>query len=511
MLLHFAFHPAPPVCRRLAHLRRTLICPYPPLRVDSQGRDWSVKTTMRRALLPPALLLLLVDFVHAAPYNFLDNYRDQTASPENGPPASANASRDKNLLPAQICAIVGAYAVTVLIWGVLLVTVGRRMRRKTENSPKMLELELVTKRRSLRSPTSPIGSARSVSSWRNIFRKEKDIENGDVPESPVAISPVIHSPGSFDQRVIEENKARAQAEMERLYAAVMDHDRKKSITSQASLESNDPQPHARRPSAIKTNMPSHSNPSSPVKAIYPPGYSNGPTTAPLPRERPSSSRSILSKKSTSSSKRGFNLKNLRISNPIQKYPDEFADDERTPLSPRYYYNPGAPPSPPTQATSPTTPADFEEAYEHLDTVQPLPRPAPQRQTSSNAPSPTAAPAPAPAPAPRPNPTPTLTLTRSATSSQNSLPLRGYAEPLRSPGLRTTVLNRRPDNLGMQTPKTGVPYTPYSPYMPFTPVTPVTPHLVTKQERKAAKKWDARKHAGKGALVQSPRDIFGDAW
>ncbi|KAL5377680.1 hypothetical protein DPSP01_009605 [Paraphaeosphaeria sporulosa] len=460
---------------------------------------------MRRALLPPALLLLLVDFVHAAPYNFLDNYRDPTPSPEDGPPASAKASRDKNLLPAQICAIVGAYAVTVLIWGLLLVTVGRKMRRRTENSPKTLELELVTKRRdaSLRSPTSPIGSARSVSSWRKIFKKEKDIENGDAPESPVAISPVIHSPGSFDQRVIEENKARAQAEMERLYAAVMDHDGKKSITSQASLESSEPQPHSRRPSAINTTMPSHSNPSSPVKAIYPPGFSNGPTTAPLPRERPSSPRSILSKKSTSSSKRGFNLKNLRISGPIQKYPGEFADDERTPLSPRYYHNPGAPPSPPTQANSPTTPADLEEAYEHLDTVQPLPHPAPQRQNSSNAPSPTTA------PAPRTNPT--VSFTRSATSSQNSLPLRGYAEPLKSPDLRTTVLNRRTDHLSMNTPKTGVPYTPYSPYMPFTPVTPVTPHLVTKKERKAAKKWDGRKQPDRGDLVQSPKDIFGDAW
>ncbi|KAJ4360602.1 uncharacterized protein N0V89_001168 [Didymosphaeria variabile] len=456
---------------------------------------------MRRAFLPPALLLLLVDFVHAAPYDFLDNYRDPAPSPQDGPPASANATRDRNLLPAQICGIVGAYAVTVLIWGILLVTVGRKMRRRTENSPKTLELELVTKRPSLRSPTSPIGSARSVSSWRKIFRKEKDIENGDVPESPIAISPVIHSPGSFDQRIIDENKARAQAEMERLYAAVMDHDRKKSIASQASLDSNEPQAHSpRRPSAINTNMTSHSNPSSPVKAIYPPGYSNGPPTAPLPRERPTSQRSVLSKKSTSSSKRGFNLKNLRISGPIQKYPGESGDEERTPLSPRYYHNPGAPPSPPTQQNSPTTPADLEEAYEHLDTVQPLPRPAPQRHNSSNAPSPTTR-----------GPNPTLTLSKSATSSQNELPLRGYAEPLKSPSLRTTVLNRRAEHLGMNTPKTGVPYTPYSPYMPFTPVTPVTPHLVTKKERKMAKKWDGRKQADRGDLVQSPKEIFGDAW
>lgn len=465
---------------------------------------------MRRALLPPALLLLLAGFVAAAPhpsYNFLDNYRDPAPSPEKGPPASANASRDKSLLPAQICGIVGGYVITVLIWGILLLTVGRRMRRKSENSPKTLELELVTKRPSLKSPTSPIGSIRSATSWRKkFFRKDKEVENGDIPESPIAISPVIHSPGSFDQRIIDDNKARAQAEMERLYAAVMDHDRKKSM-SQASIDSNEPQ--SRRPSAINTHVPSYSNPSSPVKAIYPPGYSsNGPPTAPLPHTRyrdstnPPSPRSVLSKKSTAStSSKRFNLKNLRISGPIHKYPGPNQDEEQTPLSPRFYANPGAPPEPPSQATSPTsptTPADLE-AYERLDQVQPLPRPAPQRQNSAVSPTTMTAPS-----------LPTINTTqptRSATSSTSSLPLRTYDAPLKSPDLRTTVLNRRRDHLSVTTPMTGVPYTPYSPYMPFTPVTPVTPHLVTKRERKERK----REQRQDEILVQSPKDIFGDAW
>ncbi|KAJ4295193.1 hypothetical protein N0V90_007203 [Kalmusia sp. IMI 367209] len=436
---------------------------------------------MRRALLPPALLLLLAGFVAAAPhpYDFLDNYRDPAPSPEDGPPASAHASRNKNLLPAQICGIVGAYVVTVLIWGILLLTVGRRMRRKTENSPKTLELELVTKRPSIRSPTSPIGSARSASSWRKIFKKEKDIENGDAPESPIAISPVIHSPGSFDQRVIDDNKARAQAEMERLYAAVMDHDRKKSM-SQASIDSNEP--NSRRPSAINTrDLTSYSNPSSPIKAIYPPGYAaNGPPTAPLPRDRqsyrdsqvPPSPRSVLSKKSTAStgSKR-FNLKNLRISGPIQKYPGDHADEEL----------------PPHQATSkkPTKASTKSNLFRARHPNGKTPPMCPRRQAQ--------------------------TPPRSAASSNTELPLRGYAEPLKSPDLRTTVLNRRMDHLSLTTPKTGVPYTPYSPYMPFTPVTPVTPHLVTKKERKMMKRVDGRKVPERGDMVQSPKEIFGDAW
>jgi hypothetical protein len=33
--------------------------------------------------------------------------------------------------------------------------------------------------------------------------------------------------------------------------------------------------------------------------------------------------------------------------------------------------------------------------------------------------------------------------------------------------------------------------PYSPYQPFTPMMPITPRLVTKEERKAKKKLEAR--------------------
>lgn len=401
---------------------------------------------------------------------------------------------NRDQLPGQICGLVGGYVLTVLIWGILLLTVGRRMRRKTENSPRTLELELVTKQRpSLKSPTSP-GSAKS---WmKKTFKRDKPTDSAiGSPQSPT-----VQSPSSFDHKVLEADKERAQAEMERLYAAVMDHDRKKSY-SQVSTE--EAELTERRPSAINTSRDrASSNPGSPVKAIYPPGYQhNGPPTAPLPRERPSSPRSILSKKShhsntSSSSKTRFNLKNLRISGPIQKYPGENPHDEaRTPLSPRFY-NPGAPPSPPTQQHSPTTPRDGDEDYERLDEVQPLPRPAPQRAGSSTH-SPTSASHPQP--------------TKSATSSASSLPLRGFQEPLKSPDLRTTVLDRRVDKLSMTTPKTGVPYTPYSPYMPFTPVTPVTPHLVTKKERKMMNKMGGRKRQGGDDIVQSPKEIFGDAW
>jgi hypothetical protein len=176
-----------------------------------------------------------------------------------------------------------------------------------------------------------------------------------------------------------------------------------------------------------------------------------------------------------------------------------APSKNTPATPTTKPARHSPHASTTQQNSPTTPGDIEEAYEQLDQVQPLPRPAPQRLNSASSQS--------------QDPglhIPTINTSRSATSSNASLPLRGYAEPLKSPDLRTTVLDRRLDKLSLTTPKTGVPYTPYSPYMPFTPLTPVTPHLVTKKERKSRAKEDKRKGTG-GEMVQSPKDMFGDGW
>ncbi|KAF2749526.1 hypothetical protein M011DRAFT_518052 [Sporormia fimetaria CBS 119925] len=453
----------------------------------------------REAVKSPLTLLLVTACVDATKYDFdfLDNYRRPAPAPEDGPPASRNASRDKSLLPAQACAIAGAYILTVLIWGVLLLTVGRKMRRKAETTPKALELRLVTSRFSSRTPASP-QSARSATSWfKRGFKNNPTIDSNTAN----AESPSVYSPAPFDQKVIDSDRERAQADMERLYAAVMEHDRKKSM----SQYSNDGTGHnERRALHIDTNgISAHSNPASPVRAIFPPGYHhNGPPTAPLPHnrlrdERPSSPRSILSKRSIASdasraSKNArFNLKNLRIAHPA-KYPDNGHDDEaRTPLSPNFhdpnFHDPNSPRS--VQTTSPTTPGDLD--YEQLDEVQPLPRPAPQRLGSYNS---THAPSP-----------------RSATAHSNALPLRGYAEPLKSPDLRTTVLDRRRDELSMGSPQTGVPFTPYSPYMPFTPVTPVTPHLVTRRERKERRREEGRGARSGRDMVQSPKEIFGDAY
>ncbi|KAH7396526.1 hypothetical protein DE146DRAFT_40047 [Phaeosphaeria sp. MPI-PUGE-AT-0046c] len=452
---------------------------------------------MLHRALPHSLLslILVVSQAAAIPYDFKDNYKDSAPAPQDGPPASYHASRDPNRLPFDVAGVVGGYLATVLIWAILLLTIGRRMRRKALEPPKALELELQHKpvKPSIRTAplASPPLSARSASSWLRKFKKSDSAVG--TPQSPV-----IGSPTSFDQKVIDNHTKQQQADMERLYAAVMDHDEAKHspTVSVSEMEQRPRTGDRRRPSAISTTH-SHNNdenPISPIKAIYPPGYNNGSMTAPMPHDRlrdtqqpPSSPRSVLSKRSqvsatnsTSSKNPRFNLKNLRISGPVHKYPGVDSDDEaHTPLSPRFY-QPGAPPSPPTQQNSPTTPYDPSEAY---DTVHPLPLPAPQRTPAASSPV------------------------------HKSLPLRAFAsEPLRSPGIQTTVLDRHANKLSAMTPKTGVPFTPYSPYMPFTPITPVTPHLVGRKERKRVEKVEGRRlQALKEDMVQSPKEIFGDAY
>ena len=451
---------------------------------------------MRGRALPPALVSLLVTAATAAaapsPYDFKDNYRPQ-------PPPAPERSR----LPYEICGIVGGYLFTVLIWALLLITVGRTMRRKALNPPKALELAMEPEpSRSPRHPAPPTPmAARSAPSWLKKFKK------GDSIAGSTPVSPMIQSPTSFDQTVLDANRERAQAEMERLYAAVMDHDAKKH-SRQASTEDAAPIPdqHRRRPSALSTDT----TPISPVRAIYPPSYPNMQPPQPLPRNSlrdrdsnttvPASPRSILKRPSATPKSPRFNLKNLRISAPIQSYGGASPTDEaRTPLSPRFYPDPGVPPSPPIHEISPTTP--------------PLPAPSLQPIASPRRPRDLTLTI-----SPPPPQVPRITVGTPSQRSANatptsSLPFRAYTSttPV-SPGIQTTILSHDPAKHSLQTPRTGVPFTPYTPYMPFTPVTPVTPHLVTRRERREKKK-EGRGLRGvqEEIMVQNPKDIFGEAY
>lgn len=499
------------------------------------------------------------------------------------------------LLPAQICGIIGAYLLTVVVIGVCLLTFGRRMRRDAQYGSGQLEVEMVKTPKRPYDPSLPSPASTKKNWMRKAFGK--DTRSGSTSTTGNISAPV--SPGmpghySLDQKVVASNREQQQRDLEMLYQAVMEQDAAKTSTTNVTTTAVDPdedgdpeqpfspmspqfpgsplspppnqlppveytsqsKPVDKRilsirtgrertvPSDMKSPLSPHSpaNPLSPgpVKAIFPPDSpaSYGPQApyspmhaqrpAPMPQGGlPASPRSFTSRDSRGDSM-GSNqslsnhkvdsktrkaLRNLRISSPIQRVED---DEERVPLSPRNYGQPGPPPELPTPHTGKsfasvtttrtfiTQDSDEEEEYAHmqreaLEQPGPLPRAAPQRGYGH----------------------PSNYELRNQPSDP-SLPFRNLHPDQAVPAtpVKTTVLDAktkasmRGPRTGGLTPMTGtVPMTPYSPYMPYTPITPVTPHLMNKREIKAVKKEERRRVLAKdeGDLVESDKSMWGDAY
>jgi hypothetical protein len=336
------------------------------------------------------------------------------------------------------------------------------------------------------------------------------------------------SASTFDEKVLEQDKARNQDEMEKLYAAVMAHDVKKSPPKQnnafdhAPLKSPNYYPTASQYSDSDYTLHSpNSHP--PQQQQQHNDISYTPLTSPTynppelqhlrtqtntvralshplapspvsPVEGPSRSASLsqastkvgkavsflsgsrASSANSSKSRPGnISIRNLPISPPLGSLDlsHSAAYDQTPPLSARIY-SPGPPPATPAQKSAAAVAREMDS------------KPAMR----------------APAPAPLP-------LRSSAANSQRSLPFReAYASPPSSaPATKVTYLERR-ESILHPAPKTGVPHTPYTPYQPFTPITPVTPgRLVTKEERKRAKKQEGRKVLSDDDMVKSDEDMW----
>ena len=510
-------------------------------------------------------------------------------SPQDGPPFSAHASRNRELLPYQIVGIVGSYVGSILILGILLLTVGRRLRRRAqEMAARPTEMVKPTSRAFDPSPISPMSNR----SWYSPRRLKSKKSTTSSIRSGVSnqLSPGMDSVVSFDDGIVEADRQKRQDEMERLYAAVMAQDERKSQQAEAMSGSiapgtAPPEYSRQRPPKLITDAPSlrhlqapyhgqlsprsPTTPKSPVRAIYPPGSSIPPMpmspTSPIRVEYPitpmtptfmaqaqsgelrpnregrassfGSSRTVGSTggsnaTSTGGKKLRKSLRHLKISAPLQR--DDNSDGARTPLSPRFYTDPGIPPEPPTAGTirtfdsqyPPTTPGtakswrygeERDTDDEQMDEVRDLPQAHPNRvgaYTYDNA-----AQAVTNAVSKRPDPTGTTPQNKQpmAASVNNTLPFRQLqqqssqqqglgAYPL-SPGswnrgnaisagpVKTTFLNTQRDRFGG--PRTGL-ATPYSPYMPFTPLTPVTPHLQSRAERKQRQREERAVH---GAITE----------
>ncbi|KAK8170820.1 hypothetical protein BKA80DRAFT_548 [Phyllosticta citrichinensis] len=323
---------------------------------------------------------------------------------KNVAPAAKNSLDDKSHLPAQVCGIIGAYLAFVFLVGVSLLTFGRKMRRAVHE-----RIDVVKANQSNGfelSPMSPGSTARSrwwapqsPSRLKQAFKRNPGTTNPEsVPTSPLSAT---ESMASFDQHFLRNQQEQRQREMEKLYAAVMEHDeerrKQKILESAEELADEDGIQKAAReavqsPARLNTNSlyppsPASPSPQSPVHAIHSSGGSRRQFSGPpptlregqglgTPQEEPQSlsprgffSRARTPSYGSSESKPRRSIRNLRISSPIPRFSAAERDEEaRTPLSPRHY-TPGPPPEPPS-ATTVDTPTTAESLgpfrYDDLD-------------------------------------------------------------------------------------------------------------------------------------------------
>ena len=494
--------------------------------------------------------------------------------PGKGAPLQASALRDSSYLPAQIASIIGAYVFSVIVIGTAILFVGRRLRRAAQASPGTLAMEMmkpvkqdvskafdpspispsksnpygpspqstVDMKNDWPSPNpnrSPNKSARSSGGWGSVIKGHR--------KQPSVQSSVI----TFDESVIEDDKERNQREMERLYAAVMEHDEKKSTSVlNVSVEQQPQNPpelqHLRSSQPPAFVPPPRSDTKSPARTLTKsPRTSSKPT--PLSIHSRNSSRSSLG---SFGKKRG--IRSLPISPPmgspdlIPNYNDTYGEAE--PLSPRVYDDPGPPPPTPPQKNAHKSREDkanrlsprsarFPEfatrtprtSVPPTPTIQTIPEAYSRSQVESTSSDKTGSSSDSSktkrAPAPLALRTQALNSSSAQrNASQHQNPLRSAPLPLRNQHptnlnsdrppstIKATVLERKVPNQSLRTPQTGVPMTPYSPYMPFTPLTPMTPsRLVTREERKRREKEEGRRVVTVEDAVEEEADMWGEAY
>ncbi|PGH19847.1 hypothetical protein AJ80_03764 [Polytolypa hystricis UAMH7299] len=455
------------------------------------------------ALFSTIFLASLVQVAIARPDSIwhVEIFNGPAPPPDEGPPLSASAVRDPSFLWREIVGIVGAYVASVAILLGCLLTVGRRLRRGVQQSNQSLEMEIMkpAKPDPSRSPRATTGnwatpaSGTESKSWSPIkARLHKPWSTSSRgPASPISQHGSV---ATVDESVVQADRERAQEEMERLYAAVMEHDAKQS---KIIYDENDhiggarsaPRSPADIPEfqhlkhASRSSQQSRPPPLAPLHTYAPSENYHSPRHQPtsplspfshrLSRLSAMSFRSSRSRNSTSSNKLRHpsgSIRDLPISPPMGS-PDivgsPYADNE--PLSPRLY-TPGPPPLTPHQrAGSVTTPVSAVSGR-HLPTPLSL---------------------------------------RSTGSSVSTLPFRALNPPQSAPATKTTIVEKRDSILRPHAPRTGVPHTPYSPYMPFTPITPITPsRIITKKQRKQMKKENGLRALAEDDLVMSDEDMWG---
>jgi hypothetical protein len=445
------------------------------------------------SILSPSLAVgLLITLVHAVPVNIwhISIWESPAPPPDKGPPLSAHALRDKSKLPYEIAGILGAYVVWVAASALLIIFVGRRLRRKAQTSLRTLNMEIMKPAVNPAPPDTDSSPKSPVKQWAspastavNSFKSPK--LGHDYKASQASVS-------TFDDRIVEQDKARNMEEMERLYAAVMAHDIKKSPPKQTNGFDHAPlKSPTQNPPEIQHLQAGSNTAQAPSNPLSP--SSTSPTSPSSEYSRPTPTPSAASSKftkavsflslshsrasstaSTKSRPSRISIRGLPISPPIAS-PDlqQSATYVEEPPYSAQNYTPGPPPLTPAMKSAAAQAREID------------------RKGATRAPAPTP-----------------LHLRPAAAVSAGSLPFReAYTPPQSAPATKVTYLEKR-ESVLHPTPKTGVPHTPYSAYQPFTPMTPITPgRLVTKEDRKRAKKQGGTKVLSDDDMVKSDEEMW----
>ncbi|KAL9123980.1 MAG: hypothetical protein Q9217_006646 [Psora testacea] len=511
------------------------------------------------------LQILLLSAVKATPTSIwhVSIFQDPAPPPGKGPPVQASALRDESYLPAQIASIIASYVLSVLLIGTAILFVGRRLRRAAQASPKTLSMEMmkpantdttaafdpspVSPRKNNPYGASPDSTIDMRNNWPSPNRSLRgssgwgSIQRGHKKQPSESQASVV----TFDESVIEDDKVRNEREMERLYAAVMEHDEKRSTLGSKVDLAGQAQP--RHPPELQhlrdvsqPSDPSRADIKSPAKPITrSPEISSRPT--PISVHSRNSSRSSFG---SFGRKRG--VRGLHISPPMGSpglapdYDDGYGDTES--LKPRLYPDPGPPPLTPDEQKA------LRHRQEQKDNTRPSPNdtrfPITSLRKGSNV---TLPPGVQTHTIPevssgselqtwnndrlkaskKKTPAPLALRTQAAAGATaqhhplgvTPLPLRNAHptnynadRPEPSPTIKATVLERKISGHSLRSPMTGVPMTPYSPYMPKTPLTPMTPsRLVTREERRRREKEEGRRVPTIEDAVEEEADMWGDAY
>ncbi|KAI1434785.1 hypothetical protein GGR50DRAFT_384403 [Xylaria sp. CBS 124048] len=489
------------------------------------------------------------------------NYFDPTPSPEDGPPLSAGALRNPAFLPAQIGAIVGSYALSLVAVAAILLCLAKIRRDHLLAGEEGLDsYEDYGFKFSLPAGLDPSGNSLgypypypSETPKSAIHTFSYPTSTPGDPNQPYTLS------GSFstyststlginplvDQRVVAADREMAQQQLEQMYKYVLEHEAAKEAGTPIEAP---PTPLLKQPPSATSPKPSILK-----KGKTKPSSLDLSSSEPERQSRGSSFLSALRSPRKKKTAKGTNISSPIMTPMSGTFPHQEAE-EMSVISPRHYAPP--PPMPTHQPahwqssrnqgsvatiTPPDMPPDMSPEstqtiderlgaqFGHLRVDSRGPTEVdPVSATSERSTTPLIGLPSSPRPtstrfatlpgSPRPSnisptsPRSTTSFSRSnapsAVRTGGALPLRAYEAPLSSPSVQTTKQTtferKMPMSPGMNTPWTGAPV-PYSPYQPFSPVVPVTPSLVTKADRKRMRQQQPKTPTVN--MVQSSEDIW----